>query len=169
MSTTDETMPAYTQSWSLYYHDPDNEDWSEESYKKLGSPKTFEEMFGMMQEIGAKKFLEGMYFWMQDPYPPMWENKMNKRGGSYSIKIHQEHALECFERYMTASVMRLVALDPKNEMVGVTISPKKGFNIIKLWNLQSLVFKKETDIRILVPNLTNVDIIYKPHVDQKMS
>jgi len=67
----------YNQKWTLYHHDPDNEDWSEESYKKIGNPASFEEMFGMMKEIGSKKFLEGMYFWMLDPYPPMWENKMN--------------------------------------------------------------------------------------------
>ena len=160
---------SYNQQWTLYYHDPDNEDWSEESYKKIGTPANFEEMFGMLKEIGSKRFLEGMYFWMADPYPPMWENKMNKRGGSYSIKIHQDHGLECFERYMAASVLNLIALDTENQIVGVSISPKKGFNIIKLWNLQSLTFKKETDIRVLMPNLTYADIIYKPHVDQKMS
>jgi len=126
-------------------------------------------MFGMMKEIGAKRFLEGMYFWMMDPYPPMWEHRMNKRGGSYCIKIPQEQALECFERYMTAAAMQLVSFDIDNMIVGVTISPKKGFNIIKLWNLQSLTYKKETDIRVLSPSLTYQDIIYKPHVDQKMS
>jgi hypothetical protein len=155
--------------WTLYHHDPDNEDWSEESYKKIGTPANFEEMFAMMKEIGSARFLEGMYFWMKDPYPPMWENKMNKRGGSYSIKIHQDHALECFERYMTAAIMNLIALDAENTIVGVSISPKKGFNIIKLWNLHSLTYKAETDVRVLVSQITHVDIIYRPHVDQKMS
>ena len=70
---------------------------------------------------------------------------------------------------MAASVLNLIALDTENQIVGVSISPKKGFNIIKLWNLQSLVFKKETDVRVLLPSLTYADIIYKPHVDQKMS
>lgn len=169
MATQQVNETNYRQSYSLYYHDPDNEDWSEESYKKIGTPKTFDEMFAMMHEIGAKRFLEGMYFWMLDPYPPMWEHRLNKRGGSYSIKIHQENALDCFEQYMAAAVLKLIALNSENTIVGITISPKKGFNIIKLWNLQSLSYKKETDIRIFSPNLTYTDIIYKPHVDQKMS
>lgn len=163
------TAPAYPQKFTLYYHNPDNEDWSEESYIKIGTPSTFEEMFGMMAEIGSKRFLEGMYFWMLDPYPPMWENKMNKRGGSYSLKIPQEQAQDCFERYMTGAVLKQVAINPENTIVGVSISPKKGFNIIKIWNLNSLAHKKETDIRILAPYIVYSDIMYKPHVDQKMS
>jgi hypothetical protein len=53
----------YNQKWTLYHHDPDNEDWSEESYKKIGTPVSFEEMFGIDNNTSkeildeSKKFL----------------------------------------------------------------------------------------------------------------
>ena len=105
---------------------------------------------------------------MRDPYLPLWEHRSNIHGGSYCIKVPEAHAAETFQRYAAAAILGLVSSDPKNEVVGVTISPKKGFHILKLWNVTSKLFNKPTDIAVYGPTMKIADILYRPHVDQKM-
>jgi hypothetical protein len=61
-----------------------------------------------------------------------------------------------------------VSLDPKNEIIGVTISPKKGFHIMKLWNLSSKTFNKPDEVHMFGEGMKAADVLYRPHVDQKM-
>ena len=57
---------------------------------------------------------------------------------------------------------------PANEIVGVTISPKKGFCIIKLWNLNANAHSDPADVELLHEEVTTDGILYRPHTDQRM-
>lgn len=155
-------------SWTLYYHGTADTDWRPESYKRVGSFHDFPALWGTLQTITDTNFLGGMFFLMRDPYLPLWEHRSNIHGGSYCIKVPEAHAAETFQRYAAAAILGLVSSDPKNEVVGVTISPKKGFHILKLWNVTSKLFNKPTDIAVYGPTMKVTDILYRPHVDQKM-
>ncbi len=105
---------------------------------------------------------------MRDPYPPLWENRVNIRGGSYSIKVPERSAYETFTRYAAAGVLNMIAKEEGNQIVGVSISPKKGFHILKIWNLDAKVFNRPSEISIYGDGMLMSDIIYKPHLDQRM-
>ena len=51
---------------------------------------------------------------------------------------------------------------------GTTISPKKGFHVIKLWNKDANLFNKSTGLRILDTRLLASEVRYMPHVEKKM-
>lgn len=155
-------------SWTLYFHDPADTDWKPDSYKRVGTFHDFTGLWGTLQYITDERFLGGMYFLMRDPYLPLWEHRSNIHGGSYCIKVPEAQAADTFQRYSAAAILRLVSTDPKNEIVGITISPKKGFHILKVWNVSCKLFNKPTDIEIYGTGMKSVDILYRPHVNQKM-
>ena len=155
-------------SWTLYFHDPADTDWRPESYKRNGTFHDFPAFWGALNTINNGRFLNGMYFLMRDPYLPLWEHRSNIHGGSYCIKVPEAVAAETFQRYAAAAVLKLVTAQEKNEIVGVTISPKKGFHILKLWNVTSKMFHDPTEIAVYGEGMKAADVLYRPHVDQKM-
>ncbi len=155
-------------SWTLYFHDPEDTKWTPDSYKRIGTFSDFESMWGTLNKINSDRFLAGMFFLMKDPFLPLWEHRSNIHGGSYCIKIPEAHAYESFQRYAAAAILGLVSKEEKNNIVGVTISPKKGFHILKLWNLTSRLYNKPTDVAIYGDAMKPTDVLYRPHADQKM-
>ena len=168
ISASADTVSFPSGSWTLHFHDPEDTTWSPESYKKIGTFSNYSELWGTLKQIGDDRFLSGMYFLMKDPYLPLWEHRTNIHGGSYCIKVPEASAIETFQRYIAAATLELVATDPKNTIIGVTISPKKGFHILKLWNLSSKVYNKPSEVQCYGEGMKSADVLYRPHVDQKM-
>ncbi len=155
-------------SWTLYFHDPADTTWTPESYKKIGSFSDFNSFWGTLKTIDAERFQSGMFFFMKDPFLPLWEHRSNIHGGSYCIKVPEATAFDTFQQYAAAAILNLVSKEEKNNIVGVTISPKKGFHIMKVWNLTCKLYNLPTDINIYGAGLKAADVLYRPHVDQKM-
>jgi hypothetical protein len=105
---------------------------------------------------------------MRGDYSPLWENKANIRGGSYCLKISRKNSVEVFQRYLAAAALGCAAKDPANEIAGVTISPKKGFCIIKVWNLNAKAFGSPADLPLLHDEVKESEILYRAHTDQRM-
>ena len=165
-----ESVPTIfpTGPWSLYYHDTEDQSWSEESYKKVATFSDYKVLWGTFDAIGTDKFNNGMWFFMRDPHPPLWENHMNIRGGSYCLKISQNQSFETFQRYIAAATLDEVSKSPiHNKIVGISMSPKKGFHIIKIWNHDG----NNSDVKDLVlldENINAKDVLYRPNVNQRM-
>lgn len=157
-----------TGSWSVYYHEPEDASWSAESYKKLAVVSSWESLGTVLHELGPHKTTNGLLRIMRGSISPLWENKVNIRGGSYCLKIPRRSAIEVFRRYVAAAATLTCAKNPENEIVGVTISPKKGFCIIKIWNLNAKVFGSAADLNLLHGDVREAEIIYRPHTEQRM-
>lgn len=155
-------------SWTLYFHDPEDTKWSPESYIRIGTFSDFQSLWSTLKHISSERFLAGMYFLMRDPYLPLYEHRSNIHGGTYCIKIPEAAASETFQRYAAAAILKIVTREEKNAIVGVSISPKKGFHILKLWNLTCRLYNKPSDIQIYGDGMKLPDILYRPHTDQKM-
>lgn len=160
--------PIPTGSWSVYYHEPEDKSWTADSYKKLAVVSTWEQLGTVLRELGPHKTMNGLLRIMRGDTSPLWENKVNIRGGSYCLKITRRNSVEVFNRYMAAAALGMCTVDPANEVVGVTISPKKGFCIIKIWNLNCKSFGKPTDLPLLHDEVRHGEVIYRPHTEQRM-
>lgn len=154
--------------WTLYYHDTQDQNWSEDSYKRVAKFIDYKTLWAAVNSIGVEKFNNGMWFFMRDPHPPLWENHMNIRGGSYCIKVSMNLSFDIFQRYMAAATLDEVSKRPvENSIVGISISPKKGFHIIKVWNHNG----KNSDVKdlaLLDESLKAHEILYRPNVNQRM-
>ena len=160
--------PIPTGSWTLYFHEPEDKTWTPESYKRISAVTSWEAMGTILRELGSHRTVNGMMFAMRGDTSPLWENKANIRGGSYCIKVGRKIAAEAYQRYLAAAALGLATNDPANSIVGVTMSPKKGFCIIKLWNANARAFNKAGDITLLHDDIHMEEILYRPHTDQKM-
>jgi hypothetical protein len=146
-------------SFNLYYHAPENNDYSLESYIEILSFNSVEE-FWVLDRFVRKDMIEnGMFFIMVDPVLPMWEDKHNIKGGCISWKIDRKNTykfwIDIVSHFITGNLGSI-----GQYVNGVSISPKKNSNIIKLW------LKEEINVEdFQMPSTLMLDdkIIFKSH------
>lgn len=160
--------PIPTGSWTVYFHEPEDKSWTAESYKRIQVVNSWEALGAVIRELGPHKTMNGLLRIMRGDVSPLWENKANIRGGSYCLKISRRNAVEVFQRYLAAAALGIAAKDPANEIVGVTISPKKGSCIIKIWNLNAKAFGSPADLPLLHEEVKTEEILYRAHTEQRM-
>lgn len=167
MSATLDTLIT-SASWTLYFHAQDDNKWNLASFTKVGTVTTWREFWSLIEELKVETISEGMFFFMRDPIPPLWENHQNIRGGYYSIRIQKKDAGDVYVTYAIGAMVSAMCKDSTNQINGISISPKKGFNIIKIWNIDASKHKSPTDIHLLCKEIKQEDIIYTPFVQKKM-
>jgi hypothetical protein len=162
--------PFPSVGWTLYAHDPESKDWSEASYQLVGTLHDFGDLWATMRLIGRDRLLGNMWFFMRDTMPPRWENTLNIRGGAYLIKTpaSEDATLEMLEVYFAAAVLGLVAAEPGNEVVGITISPKRVHHIVKVWNRNATEHHAPTGVRMLLEGMRAELVQYRRHVESRM-
>jgi hypothetical protein len=161
--------PIPTGSWSLWYHSPTETKWTPSTYQQVATMNTFGEFWAIKDALSDEAVLNGFFFLMRDPLPPLWENKGNIRGGSYSMRIARKDSNIVYEKYMLAAMLNEAATDKRNKITGVCISPKKGFNIITIWNEDFTDFQEPTDIHLLHHELKYEEVRYTRNVDKKFN
>jgi hypothetical protein len=161
--------PIPSGSWTLYFHSPEETKWTLNTFVNLGSIKTWKDFWTIIEALKAESFSDGMFFMMRDPIPPLWEDHRNIRGGCYSFRCQKKDASEIYVNYVIACMLGTLASHPENSINGISISPKRGFNIIKVWNTNAQKFKNNTDISGQIsPCVKEADILYTPFVQKKM-
>lgn len=164
--TLDSEIPS--GSWTLYFHSPEESKWTLNTFISLGSMKTWRDFWTMMDVLGSESFAEGMFFVMRDPIPPLWENHQNIRGGYYSFRCQKRDATESYVNYMIAAMMGLLTKNATNQINGLSISPKRGFNIVKVWNQLSVQYHTPSDLLYDVGSVVENDVIYTPFVQKRL-
>ena len=165
-----------TGNWTLYYHPSREKRWSIDSFEKIAVVKSAKEVLSIFKELG-EKIKSGMYFWMRDNIPPLWENFQNIRGGSYSIRGTGDAGIRIFKMYSLGTMMNCITGNKDDIINGISISPKLqgfgnnqkvGYFIIKIWNKDCDVFHSKTNLVCMDDSIVYDDIMYTPHVEKKM-
>lgn len=133
---------ALDDAWSYYFHDPaETRDWSEASYHRLGSVSTVNEFWRL--QVTLRPYLQhGMFFMFREPIFPKWDHPLNVEGGCVSFKVVHTEIVTFLEDILidvlrgddlsTEAVNTVETFDtpPIN---GISISPKNGFVVVKIW------------------------------------
>lgn len=159
-----------TGKWSVRYCVPAGgvDSWTKETYIVLQEVRYWEELGALLREMGPHRITNVLLRVMKGDTSPLWEDKDNIHGGSYCLKVHRSVAPEVFQRYLVAAATGTCAKDPANTIVGVTISPKTEFCIIKIWNLDARRFKTPSDLVLLHDDVKEDKILYRKHTEQRM-
>lgn len=155
-------------SWTLYFHSPEESKWTLTTFISLGSMKTWKDFWTVTDALGSDAFTEGMFFIMRDPIPPLWENHQNIRGGYYSFRCQKRDANDSYLNYIIAAMTNQLTKNATNQINGISISPKRGFNIVKVWNQTSVQYNKPTDLVYGIAPVIESDVIYTPFVQKRM-
>lgn len=155
-----------TGPWTLYFHSPQETKWTLNTFTSLGSMKTWYQFWSIVEALQSESFSDGMFFLMRDPSPPLWESHHHIRGGCYSFRCQKKEAADVYLTYIVAAMLDALSV-PSNRINGISISPKRGFNIIKVWNADAQGFHGPVDLEV-VSSIKESDIIYTPFVQKKM-
>jgi translation initiation factor 4E len=149
------------RSYSFWYHNPEQVDWSPESYTEILTFNTLQEFWYLDKFIKKDMIENGMFFIMIDGVMPIWEDKNNINGGCISWKVDRKYCykywIDCVGHFIMKNLSNFTHL-----VNGVSISPKKNSSIIKLW------FKEDIDMtKLILPDtfcMVDDKVIYKSHV-----
>lgn len=125
----DDTMEIHPleENWILWYHDPNNSNWDIDSYIKVAEISSIESYWKVFTCIRSYFIQNGMFFLMREGVSPCWEKLPD--GGSWSFRRKKADVSSFWNKLaicLTAGI-----LGP--EIVGVSVSPKKTFPIVKIW------------------------------------
>lgn len=157
-----------TGPWTLYFHSPEETKWTLNTFISLGSMKSWRDFWTVIDALKQDALSDGMFFMMRDPSPPLWESHQNIRGGCYSFRCQKKDASDIYLNHIIAAMIGTLSGSPENRINGVSISPKRGFNIIKLWNVDAQKFNNPSNINTSFSIIRESDMMYTPFVQKKM-
>ena len=131
-------VPALNTPWLFYRHELKDRDWTAGSYKSLGQADTVPAFWGLIDNP-AHQVDKNFYFLMRAGHAPLWEAPENIDGGSLAFNLHRGN----WQAFWLLAAQLLVGetiCPASEEVVGLSISPKSGVIIIKLWirNMQAM-------------------------------
>jgi hypothetical protein len=157
-----------TGPWTLYFHSPEETKWTLTTFISLGSMKTWREFWTVMDALQSDSFADGAFFMMRDPIPPLWEHHQNIRGGCYSFRCQKKDAGDVYLNYAIGVMVCKLSTNAANVLNGISISLKRGFNVIKVWNSNAQLYHSPADLDNTISAIKDSDIIYTPFVQKKM-
>ena len=118
--------------WTLWYHSINNKNWDNKSYVKVIEIKTLLD-YKLLDNIFKINHLQnGMFFLMKNDIFPTWEDPQNRLGGCISFK-YNNNILKEWMKIILLLVTENLSDDNINDINGLSISPKKELNIVKVW------------------------------------
>jgi hypothetical protein len=152
--------------WVLWYHSINDNNWTNSSYKKIEEIHNLYDLKLILDNIQSNHLQNGMFFIMRNDIFPTWEYPDNREGCSISFKVPASQLKQNLDLLITKTLTEdiLKDKDKYNEINGLSISPKKEFNIIKLW-LKNNTEDYESFIKEYSPYFIKSKSIHKKHLN----
>lgn len=149
--------------WKLWFHSINDNNWNKSSYKQLFSLKDLFDTNLMMNIFKQNHYQNGMFFLMKNDVFPNWEDPSNRMGGCLSFKISSKNVISEWSDLFLKCNLECILKDENDKINGLSISPKKEFNILKIWfseniDYKNLFIEKESS------ELTLSNSLYKKHI-----
>lgn len=158
-----------TGSWTLYFHQADAERWTIDTFIKVHTCNTWEDVLTVLEEVGQNRFKNGLPFFMRGDTLPLWENHQNIRGGSYSVKVPSDSVKDVFTTQVIQAMLGNAFKEDGNVCMGISVSPKKGtFNIMKIWNAVADKYNAADGLSFVDSRCSESEVLYTPHVQKRM-
>ena len=156
-------MSIEIRPWKLWYHSINDTNWDKNSYKQIFLINNIYD-FNISKDIFKQNhYQNGMFFIMRDNIFPNWEDPGNRMGGCLSFKVPSTKIIEHWNELSLRCITENIMKDNNHHINGISISPKKEFNIIKIWINEDSFKYKDYFIEIgEFFSLTNS--IYRKHI-----
>lgn len=150
--------------WTLWYHSIKNNEWNKNSYKKIMNVNNLYDYYLLKTHFERQHLQNGMFFVMRDEIFPTWEDPDNRLGGCLSFKIESKNILDSWNKILLYLISENLVNDNKDydNINGISIAPKKEFNIIKIWLKDDSINYKNI-LKELKPYFIIEGSLYKKH------
>ena len=121
--------------WILWNHGLNDKSWSNDSYKNIFEFKNLYDLKIYFDNLDLLQLQNSMYFIMRDGIFPTWEDKNNCNGCCASFKVSSNDILKTWKLLLQNILCENIHknIQKYDNINGISISPKKEFNIIKIW------------------------------------
>jgi len=122
-------------SWILWNHDLKDNNWNNDSYKKIYTINNLLDYKILNEKITTNILQSSMFFLMRNNIFPTWEDKNNKNGCCASYKIPSKNIYDSWNKLVLNIISENIHNNIENYKYinGISIIPKKEFNLIKIW------------------------------------
>jgi hypothetical protein len=96
-----------------------------------------------VDSISKEAWESGMFFFMRRGFKPLWDVPENEAGGAWSKKLESSEIYNAFVEMMVQCITGELLTNRKETLVGVAVSPKGPFSILKIWNTTTTVSTNE--------------------------
>lgn len=151
----------YKNYWKLWYHSVTDNSWSRGSYQPICDLKNIYDTIIISNVSKPHHLYNSMLFLMKENIYPIWEDPHNRMGGSISFKIPSDNVKKEWDKMCLFCTNNL--LSTKDIITGISISPKKEFNILKIW-LNDYYENISDDICYYEPYITKENMKCKKHI-----
>ena len=129
-------MTPLNYNWILWFHDNKNKDWTIKGYNQIYKITTIEDFWEIFCRLNNDILSQGQFFIMKENKSPIWEHKDNIHGGCWSYKINKNDSLFSWTKISMILCGGTITqdYDDLDTINGLSLSPKKNFSIIKIWN-----------------------------------
>ena len=157
-------MDNYTlnNKWVLWFHSLKNPNWDNKSYIKVIEIKTLLDYKLLDDVLRINHLQNGMFFLMKNDIFPTWEDPKNRLGGCISFKYDNNILKEWLKTLLLCVTNNLFKKNNIDEINGLSIAPKKEFNIVKIWIKDDTKDHKKL-VREYEPFIKLDKCIYKKH------
>ena len=157
----------FQTSWILWYHDPENHDYSLNGYVRIADLTTPQQFWSVVDSIPKDAWECGMFFFMKAGYKPLWETPENEGGGSWSKKVDISNIQTVFIDLMVHCVTNELLVKQKETLTGITVSPKGQFSIVKIWNTTTSVHERSCINHKMPTFSVGDDVTYTAHKSRR--
>jgi len=128
-------MYELNTSWVLWYHSLKDPNWTKTGYQQVFELHNLVDYKIVEGILKTNHLQNGMFFLMRKGIFPNWEDPDNTEGCCISFRIPGEGIIQEFCKIILRCITEDILQDPIEfeELNGISISPKKEFNIVKLW------------------------------------
>jgi hypothetical protein len=120
--------------WILWNHRLNDKTWTNDSYKKIYNFENLYHIKIYIDLIETSHLQNSMYFIMKKDIFPTWEDPNNCNGCCISFKVPSKDVKETWNKCVTKILSENIHKNNnKSDINGISITPKKEFNIIKFW------------------------------------
>ncbi len=152
----------FSQKWTLWAHLPHESNWALESYTKIMDITYVEDLIALTHTLPPILTTSCMLFFMRQGVAPMWEDPKNVKGGCFSYKVSNKNVPEAWRDVCYQLAGETLSPDRAfvQKVTGLSVSPKKGFCILKVWTTDVTYTKAE---KISCAHLKNSECMFKLH------
>ena len=163
---TDNESYSLNNSWNLWYHSINNNKWGNDSYNNLMEINNLYDLKILNDTIDNISLQNGMFFIMKNDIFPTWEYPDNREGCSISFKVPAPLLKSSWDLLVTKTLTGDILKDKEKdeEITGISISPKKEFNILKIW-LRNNNSNYDSFINEYPPHFIKSKSVHKKHIE----
>lgn len=141
---------TFNNTWTMYSHEIDENDYSLESYHKICKTKYFKEFVDVMNGIKEDEWTKKLFFFMREDITPRYEDINNVDGSFWSYRINKTYSFTtwyslCLQLFGECLFKDMNIMSNVN---GISLSPKNNTTTIRIWfkNHQNNIQKFEYSI-----------------------